>query len=71
MSDRSNVLAVANYLLDSHTSLIGVEGGKYEQMRAFIASMRHVCEEECIDFDSLLWASAAEYDKSKIEKKAL
>ncbi len=67
MSDRKSTLNAANQVLAKHTELMSVDGGKYEKMRSLLATMRLLCDEECIDFDSLIWSSGSEYDNKKIE----
>lgn len=69
MSDRNSVLTVANEVLATHTEAMKIEGGKYEKMRSLLATMRLLCDEECIDFESLIWSSGSEYDNKKIESE--
>lgn len=69
MSCRNSALNVANRVLEEHTKSMGVEGGKYEQMRSLLATMRALCHEECIDFESLIWSSGSEYDNMTSQAK--
>lgn len=69
MSDRNSTLSVANDVLAEHTKSMEIDGGKYEQMRSLLATMRLLCDEECIDFESLIWSSGSEYDNKKNELK--
>ena len=62
MSCRKSALGGSNGVLKEHTESMEVDGGKYEQMRSLLATMRVLCDEECIDFESLIWSSGSEYD---------
>lgn len=65
MSYIDSTLNVANGVLATHTEAMKVEGGKYEQMRSLLVTVRLLCDDECIDFESLIWSSGSEYDNKK------